>query len=350
MMGRKEDRQGQFFYHFDLEERVPQDQLLRGINQFLDLSGLHERLDSHYSHTGRPSIDPELLIRMLIVGYCYGIRSERRLCEEVQLNLAYRCFCRLSLEDEVPDHSTFSKNRHGRFRDSDILRYLFDQVVDRCIDEGLVSGDGFAVDASLVKADASRQNTQIMRRDDDDWPKPGGSSRAAKEYLKALEDGSAEAMRNISTTDPAAQYTGATDDRPFFAYSNNYLIDTSAGIIMDVEASRAGRTEEVATTKTMINRVEQKFGIKPNRLAGDAAYGAADMLGWLVEEKGILPHIPVWDKSDGKAELFGRSDFSWQPESDCYVCPSGKQLVTNIRNLTKEHRVTKQKHDYLPSY
>ena len=104
-----------------------------------------------------PQIDPELMVRMLVVGYCYGIRSERRLCEEVHLNLAYRWFCRLGLEDEVPNHSTFSKNRHGRFRDSDLFRWLFNEVLRRCMAAGLVKGEGFAVDASIIKADASRQ-------------------------------------------------------------------------------------------------------------------------------------------------------------------------------------------------
>ena len=138
MMGEGDSNQGQFFYAFNLEDQVPKDHLLRGIDRFLDLKGLREHLKPFYSHTGRPSIDPELMIRMLIVGYCFGIRSERRLCEEVQLNLAYRWFCRLSIEDKVPDHSTFSKNRHGRFRESDTLRFVFEQVLERCITEGLV--------------------------------------------------------------------------------------------------------------------------------------------------------------------------------------------------------------------
>jgi len=157
MMGRKGSDQSQLFYAFNLDDHVPQDHLLRGVDRFLDLSDLHEHLAPDYSHTGRPSIDPELMIRMLIVGYCFGIRSERRLCEEVTLNLAYRWFCRLSIEDTVPDHSTFSKNRHGRFRDAETFRYVFEQVLQRCIDEGLVGGEGFATDASVVKADASRQ-------------------------------------------------------------------------------------------------------------------------------------------------------------------------------------------------
>ena len=150
MMGRQEHRQGHLFYQFDLEAMVPADHLLRGIAHFLDLSGLRRHLAPFYSHTGRPSIDPELMIRMLVIGYAYGIRSERRLCEEVKLNLAYRWFCGLSIEDAIPDHSSFSKNRHGRFRDSDAFRQVFETVVDRAIRAGLVGGEGFAVDASSV--------------------------------------------------------------------------------------------------------------------------------------------------------------------------------------------------------
>jgi transposase len=145
-------------------------------------------LEPYFSHTGRLSIDPELMIRILLIGYCYGIRSERRLCEEVKLNLAYRWFCRLSIEDKIPDHPTFSKNRHGRFHESAALRLLFEQTVERGIAQGLVGGEGFAVDASVVRADAHFDKA-IQQDDDDDWPRPGGSSRAVREYLAALDDG-----------------------------------------------------------------------------------------------------------------------------------------------------------------
>src|SRR6266481_3129144 len=158
MMGERRVRQDALFYEFSLERHVPERHLLRSIDRFVELDGLRQELAPFYSEMGRPSIDPELLIRMLIVGYCFGIRSERRLCEEVHLNLAYRWFCRLGLDDEVPDHSTFSKNRHGRFRDSDLLRWLFETVLQHCIQEGLVGGEGFAIDASVVKADASDRN------------------------------------------------------------------------------------------------------------------------------------------------------------------------------------------------
>jgi transposase len=156
MMGQQGSGQHRLFYSFNLDEHVPQDHLLRGINQFLDLKDLREHLAEHYSNTGRPSIDPALMIRMLVIGYCFGIRSERRLCEEVHLNLAYRWFCRLGLEDSIPDHSTFSKNRHGRFRESDTFRHVFESVLRRCMTEGLVGGEGFAIDASVVRADANR--------------------------------------------------------------------------------------------------------------------------------------------------------------------------------------------------
>ena len=166
MMGRQDDGQDQLFYQANLEHLVPEDHLLRYIDQVLDLSTLRDYLAPYYSHTGRPSVDPELMIRMLLIGYCFGIRSERRLCEEVQVNLAYRWFCRLSLEDKVPDHSTFSKARHGRFRESETLRHVFEQVVERCIDRGLVGGSGFAIDASLIKADVNWR--RVLERDDDD--------------------------------------------------------------------------------------------------------------------------------------------------------------------------------------
>src|SRR6201997_1472497 len=158
MMGHQKVEQAALFYEFSLERHVPTDHLLRSIDRFVELGELRRELSAFYSTIGRPSIAPELMIRMLLVGYCFGIRSERRLCEEVHLNLAYRWFCRLGLDGDVPDHSTFSKNRHGRFRESDLLRRLFETILRRCIDQGLVGGESFAVDASLIKADANRQN------------------------------------------------------------------------------------------------------------------------------------------------------------------------------------------------
>ena len=222
MMGRQAGAQDQLFYSFNLDNHVPADHLLRRIDRFLDLRELRRHLAAFYSHTGRPSVDPELLIRMLIVGYCFGIRSERRLCEEVQLNLAYRWFCRLNLADAVPEHSTFSKNRHGRFRASGAFRWLFDEVVRSCMAAGLVKGEGFAVDASVVAADANRQ-CGVPGSQTVDWRDPGLCTRAVREYLEALDGESlAQALpKNISLTDPQSRWTAAPGGPAFYAYSTN---------------------------------------------------------------------------------------------------------------------------------
>src|SRR6202048_5212178 len=183
MMGPRQVEQGVLFYNFSLDGHVPADHLLRSIDTLADRSERRRELAPFYSTLGRPSIDPELMIRMLIVGYCFGIRSERRLCEEVHLNLAYRWFCRLGLNGDVPDHSTFSKNRHGRFRASDLLRRMFESVLQRCITEGLVGGQGFAVDASLIQADASDRN----RVEGAAGLPPEAAGRAVEEYLAVLD-------------------------------------------------------------------------------------------------------------------------------------------------------------------
>ena len=329
MMGDRQVVQGSLFYEFSLERHVPEDHLLRSIDRFVDLSDLRSHLAPFYSSTGRPSIDPELMIRMLIVGYCFGIRSERRLCEDVHLNIAYRWFCGLGLEGDVPNHSTFSKNRHGRFRDSDLLRHLFEIVLRRCIDEGLVGGEGFAVDASLIRADANRQKgVEGMN-----GLPPEKTSRAIKEYLAVLDDAAFGAATEVtpkfvSPSDPAARWTGATGGLAFFAYSTNYLIDLKHAVIVDVEATTAIRQAEVTAAKTMIERTIDRFDLYPERLAADTGYGSAEMLGWLVHEHGIEPHIPVWDKSGRKDGTFSRADFAYDHKGDVYVCPAGKLLTT----------------------
>ena len=284
MMGRVKRDQGQLFYSFCLDEAVPDDHLVRGIAAVLDLSWVHAELAPYYPKIGRPSIDPALMIRMLIIGYVFGIRSERLLCREAQVNMAYRWFCGLSIEDKIPDHSAFSRARNERFRDSDIFRRVFERVVEACIAAGLVGGEGFAVDASLIAADANKQRS-IPGKDWDKKRDPETASRAVKEYLATLDDAAFGAASEVtpkfvSPSDPAAQWTGAMRGPAFFAYADNYLIDVKFGIIMDVEASRAIRQAEVGAAKTMIERTEECFDIKPERLAADTAYGSAANLNW----------------------------------------------------------------------
>src|SRR5499433_2623355 len=332
MMGRLKHEQEQLFYEFRLDEVIPGDHLVREIAAVLDLTWVHGELVPYYSNLGRPSIDPVLMIRMLIVGYVFAIRSERLLCREAQVNLAYRWFCGLSIEDKIPDHSAFSRARNERFRNSDIFRRVFERVVEACIAAGLVGGEGFAVDASLIVADANRQRSIPGS----EWQKTRDletASRAVKEYLATLDDaafGTASEVtpKFVSPSDPAAQWTGAMRGPAFFAYADNYLIDVKFGIIMDVKASRAIRQAEVGAAKTMIERTEECFGIKPTCLAADTAYGSADTLNWIVNEKKIAPHIPVIDKSKREDGTFSREDFRFDQEQNIYICPAGKVLTT----------------------
>jgi len=332
MMGQHGGNQDRLFYSFNLDAHVPADHLLRGIDRFLDLTQLRQHLAPFYSHTGRPSIDPELMVRILLVGYCFGIRSERRLCEEVHLNLAYRWFCRLGLEDAVPDHSSFSKNRHGRFRDSDAFRQLFETVVERCIAEGLVAGEGFAIDASIIRADANRRRG-VPSTETVEWPAPEQRSRAVREYLAALDEAEpiGATPKYLSMTDPAARWTAAPGCPAFYAYSTNYLVDVESGVIVDVEATAAHRTEETEATKAMIERVEERHDLKPQRLIGDTAYGTGPMLEWLVEDQGIEPHVPVWEKARRDDGTFAVSDFRWDEQANEYCCPHGQPLRSQWR-------------------
>ena len=335
MMGERKVQQDALFYEFSLERHVPEKHLLRAIDGFVELDGLRRGLEPFYSAIGRPSIDPELMIRMLIVGYCFGIRSERRLCEEVHLNLAYRWFCGLGLDGAVPDHSTFSKNRHGRFRESDLLRHLFETVLQRCIDEGLVGGEGFAVDASLIQADASDRT----RVEGAAGLPPEAASRAVEEYLAVLDDAAFGAATEvtpkfIAPADPATRWTAAHRGPAFFAYSTNYLIDVDNAIIVDVEATTAIRQAEVLAAKRMVERSMEHFDLYPERLIGDTAYGSAEMLDWLVHDRGIEPHIPVYDKSQRSDGTFSRDDFSYDQASDTYRCPAAKTLRRYRRRFT----------------
>lgn len=343
----------QLFYDFHLDDHVPEDHLLRKIDRFLDFDDLRQKLKPFYCSNGRPSIDPELLLRMLIVGYCFAIRSERRLCEEVHLNLAYRWFCRLGLDGKVPDHSTFSLNRNGRFRDSGIFRHLFEGTVQRCIDEGLIGGESFAVDASLIQADANKQRSLPG----DEWnieTLPVDAKRSVRDYIDTLNDeafgaASDKQPKFISPSDPAAQWTGALRGPAFFAYATNYLIDTDNAVIVDVEGSRAIRQAEVGSARTMIERTMDRFGLYPKSLAGDTAYGTADMLGWLVNDKGIEPHIPVFDKSKRTDGTFSREDFTFNHKDNVYICPAGKRLKSSGKiNYDDTYRYVGSTYDCRP--
>src|SRR5262249_25595484 len=326
----------------------------------LDLNWVHKELAPYYSHTGRPSIDPVLMIWLLIVGYVFAIRSERQLCSEVQVNLAYRWFCKLGIEDDIPDHSVFSRARHERFRESDALRKVFEGVVAKCIAAGLVGGEALSVDASLIKADVDKKK-RMPGDQPITWPKPEEASRAVQEYLTALDNARNEENggddgglsgggnrrkqpKEVSLTDPQAAWVARKNTDPFFAYDANYLIDNKAGIIVDAEGTRANRIAEIGITETMIERVKDRFDLQPLRLAGDTVYGAVRLLKWLVDRQ-ITPHIPVWDKSARSNGTFSRADFFFDRSRNIYICPKGKLLHTTgtvIDGHTLRYRAAKR--------
>ena len=332
MMGRLEPGLERLFYNFRLEDQIPANHLVRKLDALLDFEPIRQELGSFYSETGRPSVDPELMIRMLLLGYCYSIRSERKLCEEVQFNLAYKWFCGLGLEEPVPDHSTFSKNRHGRFRESDVFRMVFESVVASCMKVGLVGGEGFAVDASVIEADASRYKR--VEGSAVDWSDRQKAGRPVREYLSALDTEASpnnpdQQPKALSPSDPAAAWTTRGRNKVQFAYSINHLIDLQEGVIVDVEATPTRISKEVDAAEVMLDRVNDRFDLKPQRIAADVAYGTGEFLGNLVDRE-IEPHIPVWDQSAVAANgRFTRADFEFDKERNVYVCPNGKLLRTS---------------------
>jgi transposase len=340
MMGRQ-NAQEELFYGFRLEDHVPVDHLLRKLDAVLNFDRVRSTLASRYSQTGRPSIDPELMLRMLLIGYAYGIRSERQLCSEVHLNLAYRWFCRLGLDGTVPDHSTFSKNRYGRFRESDIYRVLFQDVVGQCRSAGLVGGEGFAVDGSLIGGDAGRDRRveSVAAIREGETP-----TRPVRDYLDALDAGNPAHQgdaRYLSRTDPAAAWN-TKEGRGKFGYFSNYLVDTDHAVIVDVEATPARIAQEIIATKAMLGRVKGTHGIRPERLAADKAYGTGPFLGWLSEQK-IVPHIPVLDRQHQTDGLLPRDAFTFDPANNHYICPQGKILkhrTAHVETRVHTYRAT----------
>src|SRR6266852_4400487 len=317
----QQERTESLFYYFRLEDQIPEDHLLRLIDQHVDLSFVRERLRSSYSATGRPSIDPEVLLRLLLVGYLYGMTSERRLLEEVKMHLAYRWFTRLNFGEEIPDHSTFSKNRHGRFRQSGVFREVFEEIVRRCLEAGLVEGQNLAVDGTLVEANASRES-RVPRKQ---LKEAAQISRTVREYLAELEQmNPVSHAEKVSTTDPDAILTTKGSGTARMAYYDNYLIDTASRVILEVEATPALFHQETVAARRMIERV-QKLGLRPGNLGADKAYGSGEFLAWLLA-RGVQPHIPVIDRRHQTAGRFTREQFRYDPVENAYYCPEGKPL------------------------
>jgi len=300
-----------------INDYLPAGHLLRAVDALLDTAFVRGIMAPHYSLIGRPSIDPELMMRMLLVGYLGGIRSERKLCAGMHLNLAHRWFCRLGVDDVVPNHSTFRKNRHRRFRDGDVFRAVFEQVVRRCVDAGLVPGENAAVDGSQVDADASRHKRLPGDRVPKAWTTDrGAQAHPVREHLDALDaavppepdEPRHEAPKYLSPTDPAAAWS-IKHGVGVFAYETNLLVDTVHGIIVDVEATPARLSQEIVAVKAMLARAAGVFGFAPSCLGADKSYGTGPFLAWLLA-RGVDPHIPVLDRMTQTNGMFTRESFT----------------------------------------
>src|SRR6201994_971392 len=283
MMG-QHTRSESLFYYFRLEDQVPANHLLRLIDTHIDFSFVREQLKDSYSDTGRPSIDPELLLRIVLIGYLYGIMSERKLVEELRMHLAWRWFTGLGFDQEIPHHSTFSKNRHGRFQESKLFEQLFEQIVRQCVEVGLVQGKHLSVDGSFVEANAAKES-RIPR---EQLAEAEQVHQTVRQYLKEVEEQNpveepVHQQEQVSTTDPDSTYAtkGGTPAR--LGYYDNYLVDNDSCVIVGVQATAARMSQETVAAQDMLTRFVQRQGRKPASIAADATYGNGEFLQWLLD-------------------------------------------------------------------
>jgi len=326
MMG-QHDRSEALFYYFRLEDQVPETHLLRLIDKYISFEFVRQQLKDSYSETGRPSIDPELLLRILLIGYLYGITSERKLIEELRMHLAWRWFTGLGFDQEIPHHSTFSKNRHGRFQGSKLFERLFEQIVRQCVEAGLVQGDNLSVDGSFVEANASKQS-RVPR---EQLAEAAQVKRNVRQYLEELEEKNpteepVHEQEQVSTTDPDSTYAtkGGTPAR--LGYYDNYLVDNDSCVIVAVQGTAARMSQETVAAQDMIARFAQWQGREPASVAADTTYGNGEFLQWLAD-RSITPYMRTRDSIHRKnSPFYGPERFTYQPESNSYLCPAGEQL------------------------
>ncbi len=337
MMG-QHSRSESLFYYFRIEDQVPENHLLRLIDRYVSFDFVREKLKDSYSDTGRPSIDPELLLRILLIGYLYGVTSERKLVEELQMHLAWRWFTGLSFDQEIPHHSTFSKNRHGRFHESDLFQQLFEEIVDRCQEAGLVEGEHLSVDGSFIAANASR-SSRIPR---EQLAEAAQVKLTIREYLTELEQQNpieepTHQQALVSTTDPDSTYATKGSRAAELGYFNNYLIDNKSGVIVGVQATAARLSQESVAAREMITRSAERRGRFPQSVAADTTYGNGELLAWF-EERNITPYIRVKESPAPKTNLYGIEKFTYVAETNSYQCPEGKRLTyVGINAINRTH-------------
>jgi len=344
-MGKK-NRDEEVFHYFRMHELVPDDHILKQIDRHVDFSFVRRRVAHLYSDVGRSSVDPEVMVRMLLVGYLFGVTSERRLCEEVSMHVGYRWFAGLNMRDPVPNHSTFSKNRHGRFAEGVLWGDIFDEVVRRCIEAGLVKGKHLTADGTLVEADASLDSMQpvvvqmtpgeYLKKLDEENPAGGDKDDPdggrSDEFRRKGEKISNTTHR--STTDPDARIARKKQfSETKLRYQVGYIMDNTSRVILDVFASgECGRGAEMSGALAGLARVKWKYKMKPETLGADKGYAAGQFIA-VAYEAGVTPHVPVWDtRREHDAGIYPIERFEWDAVNNRFICPRGKTLKPHGRN------------------
>lgn len=350
MLGERK-RSEPMFYYVRIEEMIPENHLLRLVDKHIDLSFIREKVKHLYSHTGRPSIDPEILLRMLLIGYLYGITSERRLCEEVKMHIGYRWFVGLNLEDKVPDHSTFSKNRHDRFSESELFQEIFDEIVSQCINKGLLTGKYLTVDSTYIKANASFKSLEPIVVDIN-----------SREYIETLEKENPVEKKaeerpwepgedyphkgqkisnktHRSTTDPDARLSRksfrATTD---LYHGATYVMDNKSRIIMGADVGAPDLRTDSQKALQQIRRMKWRYKIKPESLGADKGYATGEFIRNILHEQ-IQPHIPIFDyQRHNHKGIYPRETFAYDKARDVMICPEGKELkYWGIHKRSRQH-------------
>ncbi|MBU1706165.1 IS1182 family transposase [Patescibacteria group bacterium] len=353
----KNEFEGRLFCDINIMELIGEDHLLVRLDDALDLDWIREATRGYYSHTGRPSVDPVALVKMMLIGYLYGIPSERRLAEEVRLNIAYRWFSGYNLDEETPNHSVFSKAR-ARFG-RDLFLLVFKEVLSRCAEAGLLKGDALLVDCTIIDADASMKSlVELSGSPEEYWRKldeeeetkssrgrkPGGGSedRLGKHFQGEKADPekmgkrrtkkSASYLNRKSTSDPDATVYFQPGRGVSLAYKVHVAADTS-GIITAVAATPSA-VHETSKLPELLDSHEESLPLPP-AIAADSKYGTDEALIFLQEEKGMKTAIPLpGDFKKGKR--FPREQFTYDEDSDSYTCPAGKTLKRKTISTKKK--------------
>jgi transposase len=340
-------KQEPMFHYIRLEDMVPENHMLRLVDKYIDFSFIREKVKHLYSHTGRPSIDPEVLLRMLIIGYLYGITSERRLCEEVKMHIGYRWFTGLSLEDKVPDHSTFSKNRHERFGENNIFQEIFDEIISQCLSEGLLTGKHLTVDSTYIRANASMKSLEPVVVD-----------MNSREYIAKLkeenpvEDKPWEPGINYankgqkvgnsthrSKTDPDARLGRKSNKASTkLYYSATYLMDNKSRIVIGTDIGKPDKKNDCSKAIEQIRNAKWRYRIEPESLGADKGYSSGEFLNKLLNEK-IEPHIPIVKyKAHNHKGIYSREEFQPDKSSNTCIRPAGKEMkYWGVHKHNKQH-------------